>query len=564
LTYVGASTLFVSLSDLNIAFIIPPLLFFAWWYDEAIRKMTINRAFYCLLVLAVILAGDYLGVAQVVLGLYGSTAAHAGSWELPVYAEKFLLPTIKSFYYPSFGYPHFSYIAPLLPLILIPLIFGPQKGLVARRVSVLVLVIVALLMLGVVGHGVESFRQRLPSAMRYHLSIVPFLCSLFLVYLREPIENCFMRLTRRWLAFGLTLTVVTAVFYVISMVEIDNATWISDAWLSQLGFAHWRIALIILVGFWPLWLFAIVSAFSRYNYSLFVRGFLFVSAAVVITGGYYFMQLCGLPFFSYIDYSLKATLYDTVPNEINRIIESSDYGRAARSTVPLARGVYKPSQGRNDKLLPLQEYPESYNARSFFHYRYSLSSHTTNLYSQVIEIGAMAFPPSPDRIDRVIEFADKTDSPFIIGADAEIADVRVEKLGSIPILPSYLLANRPDLNPGLIGDIDVYGLKALRPEMGSDHAPKASYFRTYAKFHDVRSGDKLPITYFDSLRACDENGREVLLKKRADGFSQIAEGMSAKMLTVTSFSYLGIFSLLSPLAAWIILYLGVLRRLNTD
>ena len=176
----------------------------------------------------------------------------------------------------------------------------------------------------------------------------------------------------------------------------------------------------------------------------------------------------------------------------------------------------------------------------------------------------MAFPPSLEHIDRTIEFADETGSPFIISADAEIADVRVEKLGSIPIPPSYLLANRPDLNPGLIGEIGVYGLKALRPEMGSNPAPKASYFRTYAIFRDVRSGDKLPITYFDSLRARDENGREVLLKKRADGFSQIAEGMSTRILTVTSFSYLGIFSLLSPLAAWIILYLGVLRKLNTD
>ena len=92
-------------------------------------------------------------------------------------------------FYPSFGYPHFSYITPLLPLIFIPLILGPKKGLVARRVGVLVLLIAALFTLGVIGDGIEPLRQRLPSAMRYHLSIIPFLCCLFLVYSRESIEH---------------------------------------------------------------------------------------------------------------------------------------------------------------------------------------------------------------------------------------------------------------------------------------------------------------------------------------------------------------------------------------
>jgi hypothetical protein len=151
----------------------------------------------------------------------------------------------------------------------------------------------------------------------------------------------------------------------------------------------------------------------------------------------------------------------------------------------------------------------------------------------------------------------------MISADAEIVDARVEKLGSIPIPPSYLLSKYPELNPGLLGEIGVYGLKALRLDRVGDSAPKASYFRTYAKFRDVHAGDRLPITYFDSLRAYDENGRTVLLNKRADGFAQVAEGMSARMLTVTSFSILGIFSLLAPLAAWCILYLGVVRRVKT-
>jgi hypothetical protein len=343
--YVGASTLFVSLSDLNIAFIIPPLLFFAWWYDGEIRKLTPGRAMVCVLALAMILAGEYWGVAQVVLGVYGSTAAHAGSWGLPLYTKNFLLPTMLSFFYPSFGYPHFSYIAPLLPLIFIPLIFGRKKRIFARRVGMLGLLIAALFTLGIIAHGIEPLHQRLPSAMRYHLAIIPFLCGLFFVYSREPIENSFVRLTHRRLVFMRTLFVLIALSIVISMIGFNNATWAFDGWMKQVRFIYWRVPPITIVALWPVVLFAIASAFSRFKFPTAVSGIIFLTAALVITSGYYFLQLCGLPFFCYIDHSLQAKLYQTAPGEINRIIENSDYARASLSIVPAARGVYSPTRG---------------------------------------------------------------------------------------------------------------------------------------------------------------------------------------------------------------------------
>ena len=103
LGFVGAFTLFVGLSDLNIAFSIPPLLFFAWWFDGNIRKMAIDRVLFCMLSMAVVIIGDYLGVALVILDIYHSTSAYAGSWELPYYTQNFLIPTLKSLFYPSFA-----------------------------------------------------------------------------------------------------------------------------------------------------------------------------------------------------------------------------------------------------------------------------------------------------------------------------------------------------------------------------------------------------------------------------------------------------------------------------
>ena len=77
-----------------------------------------------------------------------------------------------------------------------------------------------------------------------------------------------------------------------------------------------------------------------------------------------------------------------------------------------------------------------------------------------------------------------------------------------------------------------------QPQQKAKTAPKAAYFRTHANFRNVNAGDKLAITYFKSLRAHDENGQPVLLTKSEDGFAQVAEGMSARVLTVGSFSFL--------------------------
>jgi hypothetical protein len=546
---VVATMLLGSLSDLNIAFIVPFLLLFVWFFDIEIRKLPAINAAFIILAIGVVIIADYWAVILVLFKLHGEAAAHVGSWTLTMYGESFLVPVLKGLIYPAHGYPHFSYIAPFLPLVLMPLVFGQYRIVYAKQLGLFVFLCSVLFALGVVGHGIDALRQKLPSAMRYHLAIIPFLMCLFIVYSRSAVEMSLQRMARSWSILAISGCLMLLIFFLVSVL---GEYGLRRA-LEKSGMYGWRFVAFGLVWLLPtsLTLLAVVS--GRLGSSTVSRSLVMIIGSVFFAGGFLVLRWCGLPLFTYVSHSAEKSLYNTLGTEINKIINASDYANATRSIVPVARGVYEPSRGRNDKLLPLQEYPEIYGGRSFFHYRYALSEHTAILYAITTGASLFAFPPSIGHFQKAVDFAETTNSPFLISADAEIDDPRVEKLGSVPIINRFI-NKRPIINPGLIGDIYVYGIKSLKPSVsGSSHTQHATYFRTRAEFRYVKIGEKLPITYFDSLRAYDETGQSITLMKRPDGFAQVAGGISPKIITVTSFAPWGTLSLLAPLFSWLLL-----------
>ena len=552
---VAAATLLVSLSDLNIAFIAPSLLLFVWLFDSEIRKLSAINVVFVILAIGIVIIADYWGVILVLFKLHGESAvASAGSWTLKMYDESFLVPVLKGLIYPAHGYPHFSYIAPLLPLVLMPLVFGQYRIVYAKRLGLLVFLCSVLFALGVAGHGIDFLRQKLPSAMRYHLAIIPFLTCLFIVYQRSAVEMSLQRMARSWSMLWISGCLMLLAFFLVSVLGADGLRVALDN--SEMH--SWRFVAFGLVWLLPTGLTFLAVVFGWPGLSTLNRSIVMIIGTVLFAGGFLVLRWCGLPLFTYVSLSAEKSLYNTLGTEINEIINASEYANATRSIVPVARGVYEPSRGRNDKLLPLQEYPEIYGGRSFFHHRYALSKHTAILYAVTsgasLTRGLFAFPPGIGYFQKAVDFAETTNSPFLISADAEIDDPRVEKLGSVPVI-NRLINKRPIMNPGLIGDIYVYGIKSLKPSVsGSSHTQHATYFRTRAEFRNVKIGEKLPITYFDSLRAYDESGQSVTLMKRPDGFAQVVGGILPKILTVTSFTPWGTLSLLAPLFSWLLLF----------
>ena len=208
--------------------------------------------------------------------------------------------------------------------------------------------------------------------------------------------------------------------------------------------------------------------------------------------------------------------------------------------------------GRNDKLLPAIEIPEKIGGRTFFQWRYSYSGHTSNLYSGITNQRTINFfPPPPEFLDLVIKFAKTTDSPFIISADTLFSDERLELLGTVnfnnEILSKYKLHHT-----GLTGDVYLFGIKKFK----SNSFSEINYSRTNIIFNNLNSSDslvKLPITYFDELKALDAAGGSISLFRGEDGFAYIDNKGNINHIKITSFSWITFFSLCAPLISFIIM-----------
>jgi hypothetical protein len=553
----AAATLLVHLSDLHIAFLAPALAGFLWLIDARIANARRRLLAVAVLGFAAIVATSYFDVARAMIGRDKSLVANEGSWTLAYYWSAFLKPVLATLIFPTFEGPICLYVAPLVPFLLIPLCFAGRREY-AGRLARFAAIVGGLVLFGAVMHGLEPLRSRLPSAMRYHLAIIPTLATLFLFYQRSPIESALASLRRSVGSAVLFLAVVGGVCYLAANRSFNpesQAFLAYDGFLMEPNVFAWRRAGIVLLAAFPL-AFAVCGVLPPIRPGRWLGAVLAVVFALFTGAAYYGMRMFSVPAHNrvFIDAPFRDQLFHQIPGELERLIENSRHASAPRSFVPVARGILDPDVGRNDKLLPLLELPEMLGGRAFFHWRYSYSAQTSGLYARATGKGPINFyPPSPGRLDAALEFARLTGSPFIVAADAELNDPRLEHLGSVSVA-NRTIARRPtgELNEGFRGQIHLYAVVAAG-------APRASYTRTTATFFElvpIEGASRLPISYFPSLTARDDHGRKIALTPSADGFVVAHHSAKLTELRVGSNSWSSWMTLLSPLIGLSILALG--------
>lgn len=554
LLFSAVSTIFVHLSDVHVVFIAPTLFGFVYVLDRSTRKAPFQFHLLAGAIFVGIVGLSYLAVPASLAHRDPTLVVNAGTWPAAYYWSAFLKPVLWTLLFPTFAGPVCLYVLPWLFFLLVPLASRETRGPYLPKLGWLLVVVTALAGFGLVLHGVDSLRAKLPSAMRYHLTAIPFLTVFFVVFAQDEIGAALARLRR---SVGATLGWMAVMGVVFLLIARHGFNPESEAFLAfngslvEPGVFTWRrigFSLLIAYPFGYL-LFGLVAGWLERSP---LRQFAASLVAVIfVAGGYYTIRAFSVPQHNQtcVDGEFRNRMLKEIPERLSGLIAASAYAGAPRSFVPIAQGVIEPSVGRNDKLLPLIELPETYGGRSFLQWRYSYSAHAQKLYVELTATGPVNFyPPTPDRLEQAIAFAWATDSPFLLSADAELNHPALVHLGQIEWEDLIIRKHPRVLNDGLIGSLHLYVLPEVA-RVGS--RPAAEYRRTQVKFRPPLPAEggwvRLPITYFPALRAHDDANQRVELRPAPDGFTLARQPAVASALTVSSFSWIGLASLCSPL-----------------
>lgn len=182
LALVGAVTLMICLSDVHLLFIGGTLGIFLVFFDRVIyqsNKKALGVAIVACLLIAFFSYARYLGF----LRADGSQVVSQGSgWPVPLYMSVFFKDALKSLIFPLFSGPVCLYIAPYAPFMILVFLMVRQNPRLALRLVLFFVLVAGLFLFGLACHGVEALRVKLPSAMRYHTAIIPFLANLWIIF----------------------------------------------------------------------------------------------------------------------------------------------------------------------------------------------------------------------------------------------------------------------------------------------------------------------------------------------------------------------------------------------
>lgn len=404
-------------------------------------------------------------------------------------------------------------------------------------------------------HGLDLTRDTLPSAFRYHLTIIPFLCVLWILFNAKEISDLInTRLKNHYkrIAFCFISLVSFIVITSIGFTHRENAFIAIFGQELSLSQQNIKILIFICLVVFP-FLFILSIVFNQLvKYSSISGYFLMISVLVAIT----IIRSYGFSNSDYVDFSLKQKLYDYTFSNLNAFIEKSKYSDLPKSYIPISKGFISNDRGINDKMLPLIELTDHLNGRSFFHWRYSYSRHTSEFYTALTQFGSLCFfPPVPRQLDTIIYFSKISDSPFLISADSLFVDSRLELLGSVNINDD-LISKYPHCHNGLTGDIHLFVIKDFSTNYYSD----IQYKRTKVKLSGLKNNSdtiKLPISYFENLEIKDKNNKSVPVLRGNDGFAYVINNGNIEQIEIKSFSWLTFLSLISPIIGLLVMIISL-------
>ena len=556
-----AQTLFVALSELHLAFFIPIIAVFILFFDHGLRKKHLKYLLTSFAGFFVIAVFSYASIIQQLIfdDLEGSTSS-GFAWHLDAYLSVFLISAMKTLLLPRFENPVGLYVFPLLSLVFICFRYRSEARLFFKDLKIFVLLSLLLFGLGIIMHGVPWTRERLPSLFRYHLICFPYLFTILLIMRHQDLTRILDKVKKEPRYLKTVTMVAIPIFF---LLPLPNALKHGgEHFLAFQGyildFPPYIESLIFLIAFAVLPMFYLWSVFyaAKYMRNPLSKSVFTVVLAISIAGVYY----TGRSFsrsnynFTFIDIQTYKDLYEYLPQYVNRVIENSNYAWAPRSYVFTAVG--SSDRGKNDKLLPIIEYPEKIEGRAFFQWRYTYTRHTAVIYNRTIrDSHCCFFPPVPRRIENTLEFAEQADAPFLISADATFERPDLDLLGKFE-LTSIDEERIKSLNGGLVGKIYIYAIKSVIAKLENSPFGSSEYFRVSASYRGLKSNQpkiRLPLTYIEGIRAYDENGRRVPLYRGQKGFVIVKNDGSYKDLEVTSWSSYSFVSLLTPLVGFLAL-----------
>ena len=520
--------LLVSLSDLHLLFFLPAL--FAWLAtaDTTLPRQRLGLLFGVATLLA--LAAYARPLAAIAMSHSPPSAGDTGM-PLGEYLAHFVAPSVASLVVPIFAGPVSLFANPVVigTLVCVALPWSGAADSLARPLRRVLLLCAGLLTFGILCHAVPGIRNRLPSAMRYHLTIVPYLL-LLTANVRAAELAAFARTRPRFLyAAGATALAIGVIVQLVLLAREPSA-WIGriaetrPVQVSEYVSLGVRGVLPGIAAYLALALALPLAILSRSP-----KGAMAWLAVAAVAGSQASRFAVPVANWHYRDPAWSARLLTEVPDCLENLVAASPYTQAPRSFVPIARGpVGSPELGRNDKLLPLIELPEMLGGRVFFQWRHRNSTHAARFNRQVTGTGKGngSWPPSGQRLDQTIAFAQSTASPFLVAADLSFADDRLDFLGSCAV------PYAEKLNPGLGGTIGLYVVRTV-----AGTSSRALYGRVSASFAgplETGSVAQLPISYHASLRATTSSGQSREVSPGPDGFARVEATEADGAIYVTS------------------------------
>ena len=557
--FVAASTLFVNLSDLHIAFFALTIVLFLLLLDPITRNsghLTIVVVIMSFGLISILSYISFIGLLS--MGSDEITVSKTMTWPLGKYMLDFVFGAIKSLLKPYSSGPYTIYIAPYIPaFILFYYEFRNNKEKI-KMLWLLCSLLLGLIILGIPLHGFEFIREKLPSVFRYHVTIIPFLVNIWLIFhaddVAKSVENITSKhTTKKILKIGVLIFVVSFVWSGWAF-DPDSPTFIFNSIELRTNVLLWKIIDVLVSHTFPI-IFILLLIYGRYFVMNKSKNAL-LCLLVILTTSAMFYTIRTTRGQVFIDRKLFSALYEEFPDALNEIIENSNYSNFPRSIVTVAKGFKgtKPKRGVNDKLLSYMELPERINSRTFFHWRYSYTTHTGALYAKVTQHGPRnIYPPTPQYLSNAIEFAILTESPFILSADALLEDTRLEYMGTHQI-PESLIQNKPGKNQSLAGSVYLYAVIQVIASENQRSFQDVKFSRVDIKFIGVKTDRriiKLPISYLKNLIVTNESGKPIQVYKTPDGFAYVKNDGTFKDLRVTSFTWLALPPMLAPLIGFV-------------
>jgi len=388
------------------------------------------------------------------------TISSQNSWGGRYYWDNFLYSLIQNPVKSSFVGPANLYVNILILGLVIYILLNPSSSRFRQKILSLIIVFVLFFGLGFFFHQIPVLSNFLPSAIRYHLNVFPFvLMSIIAAY--GMLHN---GIISRLLKFSLllnTLGLISLIFILSYIRSVDT-----------------------------------VGVDLTYSRSVDTVGVDLINKKVLFE------------YRNVVNFDVRNYYINTLPNCVNTKISNVDSSLFSKSYLFVKKKGTSASM--DDTLLILFEQPNNLYGRTFNQWGYTTNKMNYNLHDAIKSSGLFSRPFLAENTDQLLKFSNLTQSPFLISTESKLAN-NFRLLG-ICIFPENL-RSYVSANPTLGQDVYIFmndeGVSGNKSDLKS-----VRYSSSYVKFNYEcqtygQNFLKMPINYLREMNVTT-NGKTVI------------------------------------------------------